>query len=69
MTIHEFKKEYPDLYRQIRTGASRSLAKLGKEMRAAQNRYFRTRSIESLNESKRLELQFDRSTDAIIKSE
>jgi hypothetical protein len=37
----------------------RQLAQLGERMRAAQQKYFRTRSADDLAESKRLERLFD----------
>lgn len=42
------------------------LANLGKAMRAAQKTYFKTRSAEALNESKRLEKEFDALVERIL---
>ena len=66
MTPQQLKKEHPELHRELRASGARSLAKLGRDMRAAQNRYFRTRSNESLKLSKKLEEQFDATVNLII---
>lgn len=43
------------------------LAELGKKMRVSQQEYFRTRSSIALTEAKRLERDFDKAVNDIIK--
>lgn len=44
----------------------RKLAELGKQMRAAQNAFFRKRSPELMRESKRIEAEFDAAVDEAL---
>lgn len=55
------------VFKEGKKAGSKSMAKLVKQMREAQNRYFQTRSNEALRESKKLEEQVDRAVEAVLK--
>ena len=65
--IEWFENNSP-AYRRIRerTMEDHKLAELAAKMRHAQKEYFRTRSSTALNESKRLEKQFDAALEAYL---
>ncbi|MCH8479167.1 MAG: hypothetical protein LAT56_14675 [Wenzhouxiangella sp.] len=53
-------------FKEGKRKGAKSMAKLVKEMRQAQNRYFETRSDEALRLSKKLESQVDRAVEAVL---